>query len=53
MHLVLLILLILFCIAFLARAPITPANPYPWLADVIGALLLIGVTLVLLRIVPA
>jgi VIT1/CCC1 family predicted Fe2+/Mn2+ transporter len=47
MHIVLLVLLILFVIAFLAGR-FAPNNPYPWAADAVGALLLICVTLVVL-----
>lgn len=46
MHLVILVLLILFVVAFLSR--FAPNNPYPWISEIVGALLLICDTLLLL-----
>lgn len=47
MHILLVVLLILYVIAFIGGR-FAPNNPYPWAADVVGALLLICVTLVIL-----
>lgn len=52
MHIILLVLLILYVIAFIGGR-LAPANPYPWIGDVVGALLLICITLYILGYVRA